>query len=250
MNYQKLYDKLMQTRKERELIKEKGYEIHHIVPKCLGGDNEEDNLVKLTFREHYIAHWILAKIYINNPKIHYGFLCMLRSPNENRRLTSRMVETIKNNFSNFKKWQLELEPSKNPGKTKNSITKARKRMLENNPMRETPEKNHTAKKVFVEYQDGTKKVFSMKKQLAKELRENTNLTESAIRRRINENSLQEYGYKSIKLEIKENKPANSCIGRKWYNDGKKNVFCFPGKQPKNFKPGVIKKDAKEKIKIN
>ena len=38
-------------------------EAHHIVPKCLGGSNEHDNLVDLTAREHYIAHILLAKIY-------------------------------------------------------------------------------------------------------------------------------------------------------------------------------------------
>jgi len=241
MNYQKLYDKLIETRKTRELIKERGYEIHHIIPRCLGGTDEKDNLIKLTVREHFIAHWILTKIYPNISKIHYGFLCMLRAPNENRKLTSRMVETIKNNFSDFKKWQAKQDPASNPGKTNNSRAKARRRMLENNPMREAPQKNHTAKKVFVEYEDGTKKVFSMKKELAEEIRANTNLTESAIRHRIVKNDLQEYGYKDIKMELKENKPGNSCIGRKWYNDGKTNLFTYPGQQPNNFKLGFIKK---------
>ena len=39
-----------------------GYcEVHHIVPKSLGGDNSKSNLVKLTARQHYIAHWMLWK---------------------------------------------------------------------------------------------------------------------------------------------------------------------------------------------
>ena len=39
-----------------------GYcEVHHIVPKSLGGTNAKDNLVKLTARQHYIAHWMLWK---------------------------------------------------------------------------------------------------------------------------------------------------------------------------------------------
>lgn len=39
-----------------------GYcEVHHIVPRSLGGSNEKDNLINLTARQHYIAHWILAR---------------------------------------------------------------------------------------------------------------------------------------------------------------------------------------------
>jgi len=38
-----------------------GYEIHHIIPKSLGGSDNKENLVLLTAREHYIAHWLLYK---------------------------------------------------------------------------------------------------------------------------------------------------------------------------------------------
>lgn len=36
---------------------------HHILPKALGGGNEEANLIILTCREHFIAHLILWKCY-------------------------------------------------------------------------------------------------------------------------------------------------------------------------------------------
>ena len=36
-------------------------EQHHIVPKSLGGTNIAENLVKLTAREHYVAHLCLVK---------------------------------------------------------------------------------------------------------------------------------------------------------------------------------------------
>lgn len=40
-----------------------GYtESHHIIPKSLGGSNEKENLVKLTPKQHYIAHRLLTKI--------------------------------------------------------------------------------------------------------------------------------------------------------------------------------------------
>lgn len=37
------------------------YEIHHIIPKSLGGLDSEENLVLLTGREHFICHWLLYK---------------------------------------------------------------------------------------------------------------------------------------------------------------------------------------------
>lgn len=249
MNYSDLYVRLIQSRKNRDLNKQIGYEIHHIMPKCLGGTDQEENLVKLTYREHYLAHWILTKIYTKEPKIYYGFLCMLRDPSNNRKLTSKMVETIKNNFSNFKKWHINIS---NPGKTLNSRSAAKKRMnSDKNPIKEAPHKNHTAKKVFVEYTDGNKKTFLMKKELADELEQRTNLTKNAIRYRIIKNDLQEFGYKNIILEIKENKPSISCIGRKWFNNGERNIFCFPGEQPDGFKLGLLRiKYGKEKTKTD
>ena len=41
-----------------------GYtEKHHILPVCMGGSNVKANLVRLTAREHFIAHWLLYKIH-------------------------------------------------------------------------------------------------------------------------------------------------------------------------------------------
>lgn len=41
---------------------EGGYvEKHHIVPRSMGGTNEKSNIVKLTFRKHFLAHWLLTK---------------------------------------------------------------------------------------------------------------------------------------------------------------------------------------------
>jgi hypothetical protein len=35
------------------------FELHHILPRSMGGSNSNDNLIKMTLREHYIAHAIL-----------------------------------------------------------------------------------------------------------------------------------------------------------------------------------------------
>ena len=67
MNYKKHYDLLINRAKERQL---EGYsERHHIIPKCMGGTNDKDNLVRLTPEEHYVAHQLLVKIYPKNNKL-------------------------------------------------------------------------------------------------------------------------------------------------------------------------------------
>ena len=38
-------------------------EEHHIVPRSEGGTDALENLVALTAREHFLAHWLLFRIY-------------------------------------------------------------------------------------------------------------------------------------------------------------------------------------------
>ena len=61
MDYKKHYNLLIERAKTRTLT---GYfERHHIVPKCLGGSNKEENIVALTPEEHYVAHQLLVMMY-------------------------------------------------------------------------------------------------------------------------------------------------------------------------------------------
>ena len=64
MDYECLYRQLIEHRRELPVDCSSGVyvEMHHIVPRCLGGNNNKENLVCLTGREHYVAHKILLKI--------------------------------------------------------------------------------------------------------------------------------------------------------------------------------------------
>ena len=57
--YRKVYNELIEKR--RVNVPEGYVERHHILPRSLGGGDEASNLVKLTAREHYVAHRLLAK---------------------------------------------------------------------------------------------------------------------------------------------------------------------------------------------
>lgn len=62
MNYQDHYYSLVRRAQVRQ--HPDGYtEKHHIIPRSLGGVNDQSNLVILTAREHFVAHLLLAKIH-------------------------------------------------------------------------------------------------------------------------------------------------------------------------------------------
>lgn len=74
MNYQAHYDRLIERARERVLT---GYvEVHHAVPKCMGGSDDKSNLVQLTAEEHYVAHQLLHKIYPNEPGLAFAMIAM------------------------------------------------------------------------------------------------------------------------------------------------------------------------------
>ena len=63
MNYKKIYDQLISRAQHRVLAAGLYTENHHIIPRCVGGDNSKENIVPLLAEEHYIAHLLLTKIY-------------------------------------------------------------------------------------------------------------------------------------------------------------------------------------------
>lgn len=79
MNYRVTYQNLISKAIKAKRVRNDDiyYELHHIKPKSLYPElaNDKTNLVLLTPREHYIAHWLLVKIYPIN-SMQYAFLCM------------------------------------------------------------------------------------------------------------------------------------------------------------------------------
>ena len=75
MNYKKIYDQLIMRSKTRKLTEYK--ERHHIVPKCMNGTNDKENIAELTAREHFIAHKLLCEIYPENNKLRYALWAMI-----------------------------------------------------------------------------------------------------------------------------------------------------------------------------
>lgn len=59
--YAKWYINIIEARRNRILENIMYTETHHIIPKTMGGTDSNDNLVILTYREHFLCHWLLSK---------------------------------------------------------------------------------------------------------------------------------------------------------------------------------------------
>jgi 5-methylcytosine-specific restriction endonuclease McrA len=66
MNYSKIYYNIIERSKSRTIPPIA--ELHHIVPKSLGGSNKKENLASLTPREHFVCHLLLTKMYSGKEK--------------------------------------------------------------------------------------------------------------------------------------------------------------------------------------
>ena len=85
MDYKKIYNQLIERSQSENRVKGSGiyFERHHIVPKCLSGNNDKINLVLLTGKEHFIAHKLLCEIYPDNNKLHYALWRMMNLQSKN-----------------------------------------------------------------------------------------------------------------------------------------------------------------------
>lgn len=110
MNYQKIYDQLINKR-IKQPYKCDYHEKHHILPKSCGGSNDKSNIVYLSAREHYIAHLLLVRIYKNNKnfyiKMCYAIGRLMTGNKEfieklNNNFNSRLYENIKKEISKLK----------------------------------------------------------------------------------------------------------------------------------------------------
>lgn len=99
MNYVNVYYQIIKNRLDNPV---EGYvERHHIVPRSEGGTDNDDNIVALTAREHYICHLLLAKIY-NDCKMFSAVVfmqCKSHSHKRDFKFNSRLYAKLRKDFS-------------------------------------------------------------------------------------------------------------------------------------------------------
>ncbi len=109
MIYKEVYNKLIENAKNRELS-DGYYETHHIVPRSEGGLDVVSNLVKLTPREHYIAHKLL---FLDNPNNMQRVATFWLMSNQHKIKSGRIYQELKNIFLNKVMGKPKSEEHKN-----------------------------------------------------------------------------------------------------------------------------------------
>ena len=109
MNYTLHYERLI-NRAPNEKPLDIYTEGHHIIPRCMGG-TDEDGIVYLTPEEHYVAHQLLIKIHPNHYGLVYaaGMMCVDKS---GHRINNKCFGWLKRRLSESRKGNKHSEESK------------------------------------------------------------------------------------------------------------------------------------------
>jgi|SRR5690625_3052550 len=154
MNYEKIYSRLIKNRLENPATGV--VERHHIIPRCLGGDDKQDNLVYLTPREHFICHYLLAKIHGGSLWSAYYFMSQ---PNSNSgkgvRVTSTQYEIARKNYVSYLKTKTG---NKNPN-FGNSYSKEARLKISQTRKRYQKRKHPRAKNCRLEWRHKSGEIF-------------------------------------------------------------------------------------------
>lgn len=105
--YWKWYWSIVENAKNRPIINGSYFEVHHIIPRSLGGDDSEDNKVALTAKEHFVCHHLLTKITYGDDRVKMwnAFFIMHMNPTtrSSRYFTARTFQIAKIKMAQSKK---------------------------------------------------------------------------------------------------------------------------------------------------
>lgn len=210
ITYEEFIQNILDTR-GRFACGDEYHERHHIIPRCCGGLDNEDNLVDLFAREHYEAHRLLALENPENNSLQYAWWMMSNHSGmegQNRYITTPLeYEECKIKFSNTMK-KVFANPENHPMFGKHLSEEARKKISDATKGRPGPNLGkHFSEETKTKISMAAKERFSDKrnhpmygKHLSEEVK--NNLSEKAKERFENPENHPNYG-KSISEEQKE-----------------------------------------------
>ena len=156
--YKQWHDNIIARGKNRKLTGFK--ERHHILPRCLGGKDNKENLVELTAKEHFIVHMLLCKFTKGQAKrsMLYAFKCMCyyKKDGRNYKINSRIAQKLrselkfsKEHLENLRKSHLGIRPSKETRLKMSKIHKGNKYCLGKKTSKETKQKLSQIRKQLI-----------------------------------------------------------------------------------------------------
>jgi hypothetical protein len=116
--YTTIYYKIIDRARQENRTKIDGFYSHHVIPKSLGGTNDPNNLVLLTYKEHRVCHCLLIK--------------MVEDTNSNIKMRHAYGFFNKNSVFNGPRYRKGKE---NVFARPEIIAMVRERMKNNNPMK-------------------------------------------------------------------------------------------------------------------
>ena len=138
--YTKIYFAIIERARNRNHIKElyDGYQRHHIIPRCMGGSDDEHNLVCLTYKEHRVCHRLLICMVVG--EMHYKMKYAYKLFNGRYEAPSPHIfcteESYKKMSDTRKRKGSYKKGKENIFSRPDIVESVRKRMKENNPMKD------------------------------------------------------------------------------------------------------------------
>ena len=218
--YLNRYLKFINSCKLRTYI---GYtENHHIVPKSMGGSKELSNMIKLSAREHFIAHWMLWKAY-QNKEMTFAFWSMKMNPKGKRsfKLTSKTYSILKEQHS---KLQSERNKIDNPMFKQTAKDKLRKLKTGIKASKQTKLKMSIKRKGIKKSEETKLKMALSSKGKPKSEEHKKSLSENHCDVSGHNNPM--YGRSAVREK-----------NLKWYTNGLENKFISENTEPKGWYRG-------------
>lgn len=202
-------------------------EVHHIIPRSLGGTDESDNLVRLTYHDHAWCHWLLTKMTSGNDlaKMRYAFNMMnVGGEHMGRVLDSKIVRAYAKNREELIKLHSEFMKGREPwnkgkklegeqykggrknkgrAKTKEEIEKRLQKVIGRKDTEETKEKKRIAMTGFVRgpmseeeklkrslANKGKNRSLDQKNRYADAVSGNISINKAGVEKKVKEDALQ------------------------------------------------------------
>ena len=235
MNYQKIYDALIQKRKQNPLTEQEPGEIHHILMKSIYPElaREKTNLVKLSYREHFIAHVLLCKIYSGTENEASALFAWQRMVNchKDRKYkvikTSRLFALVRSEACKVRREKLTGLIVLNDG---------------TNQIRVRPDKVDKFLKLGFK-QGGLPMPKTIAQKISKALTGKKKSLTTTQRDQLRQQAVKNFSGKTPWNKGKTLRPLTAAereikrqkaVGKRHYTNGVKNIFVYPGTEPTGF----------------
>jgi len=140
--YSNIYFSIIKNAKSKNRIKKvgDGFQTHHVIPRCMGGSNNNENLVVLTYKEHRLCHRLLIKMTEGEykHKMMYAYLLFDKSLDTSGMQSPQIYctdESYKKMAETRKRKGSYKRGKDNIFSTPEIIEQVRQRMTNNNPMK-------------------------------------------------------------------------------------------------------------------